>query len=151
VRYVLGADIEIVNKGGADNLIIHGLSKSDAERAKLLIEEHIRIAPPASPAVSNSIADEITKLAALRDRNLLTDAEFQIEKQKLLVAPDLEASPDHFMGFFETIPLKAKLADGFEHFAAVALGMLIECRDGYAEQSKSAQGLSSRGRRGRHC
>jgi hypothetical protein len=28
------------------------------------------------------------------------------------------------MGFFETIPLKAKLADGFEHFAAVALGML---------------------------
>jgi hypothetical protein len=84
VRYVLGTDIEIVNKGGADNLIIHGLSKSDAERAKLLIEEHIRIAPPASPAVSNSIADEITKLAALRDRNLLTDAEFQIEKQKLL-------------------------------------------------------------------
>lgn len=43
--------------------------------------------PPAvqaGPAAGGSIADEIAKLAALRDRGLLTDAEFQAAKAKLL-------------------------------------------------------------------
>lgn len=36
VRGFLTADIEVVNKGGADNLIIRALTKDDAEKAKAL-------------------------------------------------------------------------------------------------------------------
>jgi hypothetical protein len=79
---ILTANIEVVNKGGADNLIIRAIPKRDAERAKALIEDRINAASTASSSVS--IADEIAKLGALRERNLLTEAEFQSEKQKLL-------------------------------------------------------------------
>ena len=45
------------------------------------------IARPASMApntIANSLADEIEKLGALRDKGLLTQAEFEEEKVKLL-------------------------------------------------------------------
>lgn len=38
--------------------------------------------PPSSPSIS--VADEIAKLGGLRDRGLLTDAEFQLQKSLLL-------------------------------------------------------------------
>lgn len=42
-------------------------------------------APPATPAPGGaSLADEIRKLAGLRDEGLLTDEEFQEQKRKLL-------------------------------------------------------------------
>jgi hypothetical protein len=37
-----------------------------------------------APAAQPSVADELTKLAALRDRGILTDAEFTAQKAKLL-------------------------------------------------------------------
>ena len=37
-----------------------------------------------APAPTASIADEITKLAALRDQGAITDAEYQQQKQRLL-------------------------------------------------------------------
>lgn len=39
---------------------------------------------PATPDPSNLIADELTKLASLRDSGVLTDAEFAAQKAKLL-------------------------------------------------------------------
>ncbi len=39
-------------------------------------------APPTVPTMS--VADEIQKLATLRDRRLLTDSEFQVQKSRLL-------------------------------------------------------------------
>ncbi len=82
VQGIFFADIEVVNKGGTDNLIIRYLTNSNALSAKSLIEERINVASPTLSSVS--IADEITKLASLRERNLLTESEFQIEKNKLL-------------------------------------------------------------------
>jgi hypothetical protein len=82
VQGIFFADIEVVNKGGTDNLIIRYLTNSNALSAKSLIEERINVASPTLSSVS--IADEITKLASLRERNLLTESEFQMEKNKLL-------------------------------------------------------------------
>lgn len=39
---------------------------------------------PAAPIRSDSVADELTKLAALRDRGVLTAEEFQVQKAALL-------------------------------------------------------------------
>ena len=46
-----------------------------------------QVAPVMSQPVapqSSSIADELTKLAALKEQGILTDEEFQIQKAKLL-------------------------------------------------------------------
>ena len=40
--------------------------------------------PPAAPAAQASLADSLTRLAALRDRGAITDGEFQAQKAKLL-------------------------------------------------------------------
>lgn len=40
--------------------------------------------PAAPAAAAGSVADEITKLAALRDQGAITEAEFQQQKQRLL-------------------------------------------------------------------
>jgi hypothetical protein len=42
------------------------------------------LAAPTGPPPPASIADELTKLAALRDQGALTEAEFQQQKQRLL-------------------------------------------------------------------
>ena len=80
-RGILTADIEIVNAGGADNLVVRALSKSDAERAKSLIEEQMK--KPRAVA-HGSVADELAKLAELKSKGILTEAEFQQQKQRIL-------------------------------------------------------------------
>lgn len=42
------------------------------------------VLPVACPQVSGSLADELAKLAALRDSGVLTPAEFEVQKAKLL-------------------------------------------------------------------
>lgn len=81
VRGILSAELEVVNKGGTDNLIVRGLSKRDAERAKDLIEERMRAGPPGA---TGSVADELAKLADLKDRAIITQAEFDEQKRRLL-------------------------------------------------------------------
>lgn len=81
VRGILSAELEVVNKGGTDNLIVRGLSKRDAERAKDLIEERMRAG---SPGATGSVADELAKLADLKDRAIITQAEFDEQKRRLL-------------------------------------------------------------------
>ena len=41
-------------------------------------------APAAGGAMSKDAIDQLTKLAALHDQGVLTDAEFEVQKQKLL-------------------------------------------------------------------
>ena len=83
LRGMLKADLEVVNKGGTDNILIRALSKRDAEKARALIAEKMHAATLAAPA-GFSVADELGKLAALRDRGVLTEAEFTQQKRRLL-------------------------------------------------------------------
>lgn len=87
VRSIITADLEIVNKGGSDNLTIKGLKKSQAEEAKKLIESKIQEAMRRQQSPTRggaSIADEIKKFAELRDSGILTEEEFQAKKRDLL-------------------------------------------------------------------
>lgn len=80
------AEIEIVNKGGYDNIRVRAISKRDAEAAKALIEKKMQAEPRGTiaPQERISIADELGKLAILKGSGILTDDEFLIEKQKVL-------------------------------------------------------------------
>ncbi len=42
IRQVFSADLEVINKGGSSNLVVKGLKKNDAEKAKAFIEGKIR-------------------------------------------------------------------------------------------------------------
>jgi hypothetical protein len=82
-----GATLTVINKGGADNLVVKGLSKPDGAAAKQLIEEGIRKSVAASrTGQSNftSAADELRKLDELRRNGILTEEEFQAEKRRVL-------------------------------------------------------------------
>ncbi|MGR2664270.1 SHOCT domain-containing protein [Chromobacterium haemolyticum] len=59
--------------------------RQEQERAdrEIQLEQIKAIAKPAEPT---SMASELEKLAGLRDRGVLTDAEFQQQKEKLLSA-----------------------------------------------------------------
>ncbi len=50
-----------------------------------------------SPRSSDSVANELYKLAHLRDRGILTEAEFQSQKRKLLGEPsdEIQSDSDH--------------------------------------------------------
>jgi hypothetical protein len=51
--------------------------------------------PQATPAPAFDLSDQLRKLAALRDDGLLTDAEFEDQKARLLAAgPGLPAPPE---------------------------------------------------------
>ena len=84
-RRVLIADIEIINKGGRDNLVIRAVNKAEAEKAKELIQQKIaEIKSMKTNATGTGLADEIKKLADLRDQKILTDEEFNEKKKQLL-------------------------------------------------------------------
>ena len=68
-------------------LIVHGsdMGKRDLEQAQAqhdAFEAYVRQTAGTPSAVAS--ADELTKLAALRDQGVLTDAEFAAQKAKLL-------------------------------------------------------------------
>jgi len=86
VRGMLKADIEVVNKGGADNLVIKALSKDEAEQARALIDQKMHeVSQEQRPASSpSSVADELRKLADLRAQGIINESEFQAQKAKLL-------------------------------------------------------------------
>jgi len=84
VRGILTADLEVVNKG-TDNIVVRALGKTEAEKAKALIESRMREASRApSTSASFSVADELAKLAELRKRGIINESEFQAQKDKLL-------------------------------------------------------------------
>ena len=89
-RGLLAATLEVINKGGAGNLVVKGLDKAEGERAKSLIERHIQLARDdqrlgqqgSTPGFS--IADELEKLASMRDNGILSAEEFEEQKRRLL-------------------------------------------------------------------
>jgi hypothetical protein len=87
IRGVFSADLEVINKGGSGNLIVKSLNKTEAEEAKNLIESKIESLLTAQSRTAfepRSVADELGKLVELRDRGIITNAEFQAQKAKLL-------------------------------------------------------------------
>jgi hypothetical protein len=85
IRGVLKADLELVNKGGTDNLVVKALDKSEAEGAKDFIEERMRTFSSYSHETNQiSVADELAKLAHLKSTGVLTEEEFQLQKARLL-------------------------------------------------------------------
>jgi Short C-terminal domain len=87
LRGVFRADLEVVNKGGTGNLIVKALNKGEAEEAKNLIEAKIQSALHAQSVAGRapqSVADELRKLAELRDQGLITEVELHAQKAKLL-------------------------------------------------------------------
>lgn len=83
-RGVLTADIEIVNKGGNSNLIVKAVNKKEADEAKKLIDQKIASAKSATKSQSTiSSADEIKKLADLRDQKIISEEEFEDFKKKI--------------------------------------------------------------------
>jgi hypothetical protein len=74
--------------GPQSNLVVNGVDKADAEafaselRTILANRAHGMVLPPSSSV--GHVADEIERLAALRDRGILTNAEFAAQKSKLL-------------------------------------------------------------------
>jgi hypothetical protein len=88
-RGIFAATLQVINKGGAGNLVVKGLKKDKAERAKALIESEIQSAlrlQGRSNSPSHSAADELVKLAELRDRGIITSSEFESQKAKTLQA-----------------------------------------------------------------
>jgi len=86
-RGVLSADIEIINKGGSGNLVVKAINKKEAEKAKELIEKKrakIQSTKKVQYHDNNSSANEIKKLAELRDQKIITEEEFQAKKKQVL-------------------------------------------------------------------
>ena len=85
IRGIIAADLEVVNKGGADNLLIKALDKAEAEQAKSLIEKKMREGvAELTPSRSLSVADELRKLSDLRAEGIMSGSEFEAQKAKLL-------------------------------------------------------------------
>ena len=87
LRGILTADIEIVNKGGSGNLVIKAVNKSEAEECRKIIEQKISEIQTVRKTQNNeniSIADEIKKLATLKDQKIITEEEFDLKKKQLL-------------------------------------------------------------------
>lgn len=85
---------ETASKGGVfdavkdENSILIGDSKqyNDFVKAKELIESKINQSSNPTTIIQNtySVADELTKLVSLKDLGILTQDEFEIQKQKIL-------------------------------------------------------------------
>ncbi len=84
-RGALSADIEIINKGGSGNLVVKALKKKEAEIAKELIDKkRVETQSNNSSQNNNSVADEIKKLAELKEQKIITEEEFQAKKKQIL-------------------------------------------------------------------
>lgn len=70
-----------------NSVTFHSRQQADFEPIRAAIDEAIaqRHAPqPAAPAAGGSIADELAKLAALRDQGIISDRDFETGKARIL-------------------------------------------------------------------
>ena len=85
-RGILFSDIEFVNTGGAGNIEIIRVQNAQAEAVVAFVENKLAGLKTAErqggPPIS--IADELRKLAELRNSGVLSDAEFEAQKKRLL-------------------------------------------------------------------
>jgi len=78
-----------VESSGGHIIRLMGVPKDDGERVKSMIDEAVKFAHRSQSTVvapALDVADQLTKLAALRDSGVLTEDEFLSQKQKLLGA-----------------------------------------------------------------
>jgi hypothetical protein len=76
-----------VESSGGHIIRLMGVPKEDGEKVKSMIDEAVKFAhrgQPSTVAPTVDIADQLTKLAALRDSGILTEEEFVSQKQKIL-------------------------------------------------------------------
>lgn len=73
------------------NTLEFKVDRATAEKAKELLTQLVTGTHPSqqvlsvpTPTASSNVADELVKLASLRDSGVLTDAEFEIQKARLL-------------------------------------------------------------------
>jgi len=79
-------------RASGDSADVQQVVKDDVERISQLIRDRMALSHqpmqqaqvPTTGAVGASVADELAKLARLRDSGVLTDAEFAAQKAKLL-------------------------------------------------------------------
>jgi hypothetical protein len=72
----LGVLVYVIARG-------HGMGERDMERARAQ-EEQFRSYVRETASTGGGTADELTKLADLKDRGIITDAEFEQQKAKIL-------------------------------------------------------------------
>jgi Protein of unknown function (DUF2510)/Short C-terminal domain len=88
------SDLRVESNGG-HVISIDGMRKQEAERVKVLLDEAVikALTPAAAPqpaavpverAAVPDLADQLRKLAGLRDDGILSDAEFETQKARLL-------------------------------------------------------------------
>lgn len=86
------SDVSVESTGG-HSIVMRGVPKGDGDKVKAIIDKAVHDArtgsqlpasPITPPAPQVSVADEIAKLAALRDSGALTDEEFATHKANLL-------------------------------------------------------------------
>jgi hypothetical protein len=90
-RGLVWSDISIESTGGK-SFMLEGIPKADAERVKGLLDNAVAAAkggtstspPTAASPPALDLADQLRKLAELRDQGILTDDEFAAQKAKLL-------------------------------------------------------------------
>jgi hypothetical protein len=75
-------------RAAGDTANVQQVQKEDVERISQLIRVRMAVSQPHGAAVvtpgTSSVADELTKLAQLRDTGVLSDDEFAAQKAKLL-------------------------------------------------------------------
>ena len=83
---ILTTDIEVVNTGGADNVVVRAVNKKEAVKAKELIEQKmLEISTKRNgTTVADDIPAQIKKLSDLKQQGILTEVEFNSKKSELL-------------------------------------------------------------------
>ena len=88
-RGLVWSDLAVESTGGHTIKIV-GMQKAQSERVKAMLDDAIHKAKsPAAAVVASApamvdVADQLTKLAALRDQGVLSEDAFQAQKAKLL-------------------------------------------------------------------
>lgn len=82
----IGFSALTISSLGAGNVVVESLKRSEAEQARQLIIEKVAASrqPAAASLPTVDIADQLAKLAALRDSGVLTEDEFAAQKARLL-------------------------------------------------------------------
>ena len=82
---IIKSSLEVINTGGAKNIKIEHLDKKLAEEAKNIIEQKSQEAHAGkTTSAQASSLDDLSKLAELKEKGILTEEEFQLKKKQIL-------------------------------------------------------------------
>jgi len=93
-----------VGTGGASGLVFKANSKKERTANALEKQNRLIQGQSATAAPTVPVADELMKLAALRDQKVITGAEFDAHKQRLLAGRPAKVEAKHpVIGFYTLI------------------------------------------------